>query len=303
MLRSVIMVALGAISYGMLSSFAKISYTEGYTPAEITFMQALLGAAVLWIMVVFSQFKNGRPGFRGGWKYMLAGTMLGASAYTYYLSVKYIPASLAIILLMQVTWMSILLDWIIYKVRPLLMEMLVSLVVLFGTILAGNLQSAGQLHFSPEGIVYALLAALFYALYVVLNTRMGKNAPMLTKTALLMTGSEGVILLINARPLMTGIHLDAGLFKWGSFLALFGTVIPPVLFAKGMPKIGAGLSSVLLTLEMPVAVMCAHVILKEDVSFLQIVGIMIMLAAIIFMNLYKLKVEKRNQAASLAVTC
>lgn len=40
--RYIVIVALGAISYGTLSSFAKIAYGQGYNAGEITFAQAFL---------------------------------------------------------------------------------------------------------------------------------------------------------------------------------------------------------------------------------------------------------------------
>jgi drug/metabolite transporter (DMT)-like permease len=59
-----------------------------------------------------------------------------------------------------------------------------------------------------------------------------------------------------------------------------------------MPKIGASLSAILLTLELPAVVFCAHLILGEQLTFLQIIGITIMLGAIIWLNLVKAKREE-----------
>lgn len=293
MAKYVIMVLIGAVSYGMLSSFAKIAYTQGYSPAEITFTQALCGAMILWLLASIRGTRPKKASTRSKWQFLAAGAAMGASAYTYYLSVQYIPASLAIILLMQVTWMSILMEWVVFKIKPSTVDFAVTLVILVGTVLAGNLQQIGTSHFSIKGIASALASSLFYAVYVVFNSRLGKDTPMLTKSALLMTGSALMIFAINAKALVTEIHLGIGLLKWGSFLALFGTVIPPVLFAKGMPKIGAGLSSILLTLELPVAVICAHFILSEEITATQIAGILIMLGAIIFMNLHRSSKSKQ----------
>lgn len=297
MARYIIMVLLGAGSYGMLSSFAKIAYGQGYTPAEITFAQAFCGAAILWIVVWIRRLISGKEKIVKGWTYLAAGTAMGASAYSYYLSVDYIPASLAIVLLMQVTWISILMEWIFFRSRPSLADLAITCVILAGTVLAANLPDAGSLHFSVKGIIYGLFSSLFYALYIVFNSRLGKDVPMLNKSALLMTGSALMIFSINAKSLVINSHIGTGLLNWGIFLALFGTVLPPVLFAKGMPRIGAGLSAVLLTLELPVAVVCAHFILKENITLMQVLGIIVMLAAITFMNLYKVK---KTKAAALS---
>lgn len=57
--KYIIIVALGALSFGMLSSFAKIAYGQGYSPAEITLTQALMGTLILWTLAFFRNIKNG----------------------------------------------------------------------------------------------------------------------------------------------------------------------------------------------------------------------------------------------------
>jgi len=49
-LKGSILVALGASSYGMLTTFVKMAYAEGYTSYEITFSQMLLGLIGLIII-------------------------------------------------------------------------------------------------------------------------------------------------------------------------------------------------------------------------------------------------------------
>ncbi len=76
----------------------------------------------------------------------------------------------------------------------------------------------------------------------------------------------------------------------GFSLSLFGTIIPPVLFAKGIPKIGAGISAIVMTAELPVAVICSHIVLQEPVGWLLWIGLMIMLLAIVLLHVWKEKV-------------
>lgn len=289
MKKYILLVLLGASSYGMLSSFAKIAYRQGYIAAEITFSQAIIGALLLWIPAIYRRIKTGKILDHIDWKVLLGGMGMGASAYTYYLSVQYIPASLAIVLLMQMTWISIFIEWIVYKHKPSKIELLITVFILISTILAGNLINISDFQFSLSGIGYGLLSALMYSIYIIATSRLGNDLPMFEKSALMMTGSATMIFIINLKSLIYSSNFDLRLLKWGILLAVFGTVIPPIAFTKGMPKIGASLSSILLTIELPVAVLCAHFILKEPVSYLQIVGIAFMLGAIIYLNIYKRK--------------
>ncbi|HMG90868.1 MAG TPA: EamA family transporter [Chryseolinea sp.] len=60
-----------------------------------------------------------------------------------------------------------------------------------------------------------------------------------------------------------------------------------MLFASGIPRIGAGLSSLIMTVELPVAVLSAHIVLGEDLEPAQWAGITIMLLALLLLNAQK----------------
>jgi len=72
--------------------------------------------------------------------------------------------------------------------------------------------------------------------------------------------------------------------KWGIVLALFGTVIPPLLFNSGFPLTGIGLGSIVSALELPVSVLMAYFLLSEKVNGLQWLGIVLIIVAIVIMN-------------------
>jgi drug/metabolite transporter (DMT)-like permease len=288
MLKYILIVTLGAISYGTLTSFAKIAYGQGYTTGEITFAQAGVRALVLWAGAVFDSIKRKhRPRILFDWKLVLAGTSMGLSAYCFYLSVKFIPIALAIVLLMQVSWISNIGECILFKKKFPKLELLCTVIIILGTILASNLLNVNNIGYSLKGIALASGAAVLYTIYVLATSKLGNNFPMLEKSALMTTGSAIMILAINFPSIIVSAHFDLGLLKWGTFLALFGTIIPPLCFTFGMPKIGPGLSAILLTMELPAVVICAYLILGEKVTLPQILGILIMILAIVYLNLAK----------------
>lgn len=276
------MVLLGGAMYGTMSSFVKMSYTWGYHAAEISFAQALLSALFLGCI-------PGKTPLRGkSWiSLLLTGSAIGLANFLYYQSVSYISASLAIVILMQFTWFSLLLEWIIFHQRPGRPELITVFFILTGTIMAGDLLREGALAISWQGIAFSLSASLAYALYIVANSRVGKGVNWQTKSALIMAGSALTIFVINAGTISAHNHFGAGFLLWALFFSIVGTTIPTALFAVGIPKIGAGTSAILMTIEFPVAVLCAHFILHERITLVQVTGIVIMLAAISVMNYFK----------------
>ncbi|HEX6429060.1 MAG TPA: hypothetical protein VF008_15295, partial [Niastella sp.] len=58
MSKYILMVFTGACSYGILSTLAKLSYKEGFNAAQVSFVQALIGALVLWSMVILQERRS-----------------------------------------------------------------------------------------------------------------------------------------------------------------------------------------------------------------------------------------------------
>lgn len=293
MTKYLLMVFAGACSFGILSTFVKLAYREGYTAAGISVTQAFTGMLVLWLCVWLKRKQKKTPTTTitgtASWPILITGAAIGLTTFIYYVSVKYIPASVAIILLMQFTWMGVLLDRIVFKKKADAMQLITIAVILVGTVLASgvtHLQIDGPF---ITGVLYALASAFLYAIYVVANSRIGITIPALEKSAIIMTGSTIGIAVVNIHQFIAGHHFDMGLIKWALFLALFGTIIPPVLFAQGIPRIGAGISAIIMTAELPVAIICASIMLGEKIASLQWAGITIMLLAIVWMQLRKIR--------------
>ncbi len=287
-MKYIFMVLLGGIMYGTMSSFVKLSYSWGYNAAEISFSQAALAALLLGACAIFTRKTvKGKLTRRDILPLILTGSAIGLTNFLYYQSVSYISASLAIVILMQFTWFSLLLEWIIFSKKPSRLELLTVFFILIGTVMAGNLLEAEAASFSLKGILLALFSSLTYAVYIVANGRTGKGVRWQSKSTVIMVGSAITIFLINSRTIVSENHFGGEFLLWAVFLAVIGTTIPTALFAAGIPKIGAGISSILMTVELPVAVLCASVVLGEHISPLQTAGIVVMLAAISAMNYYK----------------
>ena len=289
------MVLLGGTLYGTMSSFVKRSYADGFTAAELSFWQAFVAAVILAVCTVASaKGHSGKLRRHEILSLLLTGSAIGLTNFLYYKSVQFIPASLAIILLMQFTWFSMLIEWLFLHRRPARAELAAVSVILAGTVMASGIMSAGIKSFSIIGIGLALLSSLTYGAYIVANGRCGRNVRWEAKSMAIMLGSSMTIFAINA-PRITGGEYFCGEFAlWILLLAVAGTAIPTALFAAGIPKIGAPLSSILMTVELPVAVVCAWTVLGESMTVLQIAGVVLLLAAIAIMN-YKKSISKSNQ--------
>lgn len=292
------MVFAGACCFGILSTFVKVAYQEGYTTGDISGSQACFGMLALWALYLLRQPAapvTGQPR-TAWWKVSLAGTSIGLCTHLYYLSVQWIPASVAIIFLMQFTWIGLLLEWLIFGKRPSLLQGIAALLIMAGTVMASGLSAYHHLALPLKGILLAMGSATVYGIYVVASGRIGNDMPALKKSALIMTGSTAAIFLVATPGFLFAPHILTGLIKWTVFLALFGTIIPPLLFAAGIPRTGVILSALLMTVELPVAVVTARLVLHEHISLLQWGGVALMLFAMALPPLQQLCATNKKGA-------
>ncbi|MGN7821843.1 EamA family transporter [Chitinophaga sp. 22536] len=293
MWKGILLVLLGACSFGILSTIVKLGYQEGFTLGELCSVQAGFGMLALWALHLISGRTTYGLQNREARTCFILGSSTGLVSITYYQSVQYIPASIAIILLMQFTWMSMLAEWLIYKKRPTAIQWVAVAFILGGTLLAGGLFNSNGLHLDWRGIGFGMLAALFYTTFIVVSGRVGQSLTPVLKSAWIVTGAFLIItVLFPPVYLWNGRITGTPLWMWGMPLALFGTVLPPFLFSKGMPQTGVSLGAILSAAELPVATIAATLFLHERVTPVQIAGVFIILAAIVAANLKKPKAAR-----------
>jgi len=286
-LKGVFLVALGATSYGMLATFVKMAYDEGFTTAEVTTSQFILGILGILLINAFQKIRNKEKAVKATPKnifnLMLAGTSLGMTSLFYYLAVKYIPVSIGIVLLMQTVWMGVILEMILEKKIPSKQKIIAVIIVLTGTVLATNIIN-NEINLDWRGIGWGILAAASFTTTMFTANRVATEISSAQRSLFMLLG--GAIIVFSFAIATQVTPFDLSIFmKWGIILSLFGTIIPPMLMNAGFPLTGIGLGSIVSALELPVSVMMAFVLLNEKVILLQWVGIIFIILAIIIMNI------------------
>lgn len=234
-------VLIGAASFGILSTFVKKAYSNGFSVGEITGIQTFFGMVILWILYLTIGSKADKTKFKQKtkkWKIVLSGFSTGAVSILYYKAVELIPASLAIVLLMQFIWISALLNFIFFKQLPTKRELLGVISILAATLLATGVFEAhfGQISF--QGILYGLLAATAYALFILVNGRVGNDYPAITKSALMITGAFVFVFIIFQPTSIFQFQSNSLLHQFGIVLSLFGTILPHSFMHMGCQKQG-----------------------------------------------------------------
>ncbi|WP_407404088.1 EamA family transporter [Chryseobacterium sp.] len=308
-LKGVLFVGIGASIYGMLATFVKMAYKDGFTTSEVTTSQFVLGFIGLLVLNLIQTFTSKKPLASPSKKefklLLLAGTSLGCTSLFYYIAVQYINVSIAIVLLMQSVWFSVVVESFIKKKFPNLKKIIATVIVLFGSVLATNVINM-DVQLDWHGVFWGVLAAASFTITMFTSNTLATQLPVLRKSIIMLTGGAVIVFLFLFFAQIGPLHFEglksfyltftqntehirpfdySILWTYGFILALFGTIIPPVLFNLGFPNTGLGLGSIVSSLELPVSVTMAFVLLGEKVILIQWVGIVLILFAIVLMNL------------------
>lgn len=307
-LKGVLFVGLGASFYGMLATFVRLAYNNGFTTAEVTTAQFTLGIIGLFLLATLQKSRGGKNQSKATKKdvfqLLITGTSFGGTSLFYYLSVQYIDVSIAIVMLMQSIWLSVVLESLLLKQKPTKQKIFATLLVLIGTIFATN-SIHSDITLDIRGVFWGFLAACSYTVTMFTSNRIATHLPPIKKSLIMLLGGSVLIfsflifsqigpyyfdffknIYFSFTDSQEGIKaFDFSIFyTYGLFLAVFGTILPPIFLNKGFPLAGLGLGSIVSSIELPVSVTMAYALLGEQIFLVQWLGIALILVAIVLMN-------------------
>ncbi len=305
-----LMVLLGAASFGFLSTMVKLAYQQGFSTAEVIGSQVFFGCLATWGYYWFTRLRTSRRSWMATsgtshnalffmpdthlslsktGKLLFCGVFSGMTGIFYYLSLQTIAASLGVVLLFQFTWMGMLVDALFKKRLPGRYQWLALICIVPGTIAAAGSFGTLSAKLNLMGILLGLLAAVSYTGFITVSGQVALDIAPSLRSALMVTGATLVSFLIFPPLFLINGALWHGLFVWGLLLGLFGMVIPPILYAMGVPYTGTGIAALLGSIELPVVIMLSLLVLHEPMQWLQLAGVLLILLGIIVAQLKELQ--------------
>lgn len=293
-MRGSLYVFLGGCCYGVLSTFVKLAYGEGYTMGQVVFIQYLLGTLLILCTVLFmknrrkhSQAAYNSPSIEPGksnskqrFRLIGVGAVAALTGILYYAALHYISASLAILMLFQFTWIGVLAEAILQRKWPSVEKVLALLFLIVGTVFATGVLTEGFKELNWIGLAFGFLAAVSHCGFILFSGRVAVEVDAMTRALFMNTGAIIFITVIFPPTFLFSGFAWWGLMKFGLLLGFFGPLLSTFLFMKGVPLTGTGLATILGASELPMATLMASVVLGESVSLLKWAGIVIILCGI-----------------------
>ena len=263
------LVVLSALGFGSMPILAKFAYKGGITIPTLLFIRFGIAAVILFIYVIIKYGVPKLSGMNYFYLFILGGVFYTMQSSFYLVSIKYIPTALAALILYIFPLLVAIMSAVFFNERITLKVMAAMFVSFAGLVLILG-TSYGQIDY--KGAVFALAAAIVYSLYIVLSNKVVKDLP-----APVMSG---FISLFTAMGIFSygafagELHFDFAPQAWVPVIgvALFSTVFAMLAFFKGLDIAGPTRSSILSMAEPLFTIVLSAMLLRESLSFLQIIG-------------------------------
>ena len=276
--RRVLGVALALTSatcFGVMPILTKIVYDDGAGTLGVLSLRFTLASAVLYVLARLRREPLPR-GRQLRHLLLLGGIGYVAESLFYFSALERISAGLTSLLLYVYPALVVLLAALLLRHRPRPVALLCVGVATAGSALTIGPVVGGQ----TAGVLLGLGAAGSYALYVVLSARATAGLGPFAAAAVIMAACAAVY---DVLALSTQATLPSAPSAWLALLgvALIGTVVAVAAFFGALALLGPSDTAVVSTIEPVVSVLAAFVVLGERLTVVQMLGGLLVLAAVV----------------------
>ena len=272
--RGVALCVVSACGFGLMAIIAKEAYRAGLGVTSLLAARFVVAAAVFWAIVAVRP-SPARPAPR----LIAACVALGAAGYAaqagfFFSALRHIDASLTSLLLY--TYPALVFCAAVALRREHVTPLKAGALVLASGGAALVLLGGGTGGLEATGVLLALGAAATYTAYILVADGIVARVDPFLMSALVTTGAAATFLAAGGAP-----HFTAGGWVWIAAIALLSTVLPIVTFMVGMRSVGAATASIVSTVEPVVTVTLAVLLFDEGLGPAQVLGAVLVLAAVV----------------------
>ena len=277
---------------------ARLAFNNGVDVATAVVFRSVVTALVLLALLRVQRVPFGFATLSARQKRMLPliGVLIGFQSLSIYSSVARLPVALALLAFNTYPLCAAFWDRVLYGKKPERAMLIAMPVILVGLALAldvfgaaSGLGASAQWAQIGVGVAFAVLAALLFGLAMILTqheiTRLDGRVRTFTTLS-----TAGLVAIVSAA-LYGGLQLPNGpgpsiAMGWvglGMLTLLYGTAFT-IMFTV-LPKLGVAGNSAIMNVEPVFALALAWLILGQAIAPIQIVGALIVVAAVMVLGL------------------
>ena len=269
-----------SLCWGIIGIFTRNLHDLGVSSLGMTFWRSVITAAAMIIVCLVKDkslliIKEPKDIF------YFIGTGICSIVFfnfCYFTSMQYLSLSAACVLLYTAPAMVVIMSAFIFKESVGARKVAALIISFLGCVFMTGVLTGGQV--TGKGILLGLGSGLGYALYTVIGAAALKKYRAFT----LITYT----FIISAIALIpVGIKGGVPTGQTGVFIILMGlvsTLLPYILYTKGLEFLEAGKASIMAFFEPVMATVIGVVVFKEYLTFTNLLGIILIFVSIVLLN-------------------
>lgn len=274
-LRGMALVLVSATAFGAMAIFAQGAYGSGVGITTLLFLR--FGIATIALHSITAVWRLPLPQGRNFWILGAIGMIaFVGQALCFFGALTLIPAGLVGLLLYLYPSLVVAFSLLLGHEAPTRAKLLALGCATCGVALMAGLTPGAN----PLGVALGLGAALIYAIYVMVGSRVLRQEAAIPACTVMVSGAA---IVFGAIVVIQGPQWPTTSLGWSAALAigLVSTTLSIVTLLLGIQAIGPISASTLSTFEPVVTLVLAAIFLQEPISLFQILGGSLVLVAVL----------------------
>lgn len=272
----------GASLWGLIGLFVKGLAATGFTSMQIVALRSICSSLCLTLLLTVTKPSAFKIQLKDLWMFVGTGVLsLTFFNFCYFKCIDTGSLAVAALLLYTAPIFVMLLSLVLFQEAFTKAKGIAMLCAFLGcALITGAL--AGKLALSMEGILYGLGSGFGYALYSIFGKYALEKYDSFTITIFTFYFS-----MLSSVPLagftsIPTLTTDNLINIFG--LCLLSTILPYLLYTKGLAGVEAGRASILATIEPFVAATIGVLVFSEPITLSKLLGMALIFAAVMVLN-------------------
>ena len=281
------LIILAAVFWGSMGIFVRRLGSFGLSSAQIVCIRLTIAALIFCLILLVKDPSGFRIALRD--LPLFLGLGLGSVLLftnCYFTAISMMPLSTAAILLYTSPIWIMLMSVLVFHEELNTRKLLALALAFGGCVLVSGISGGGL---TAGGLLIGLGAGFGYGLYSILATiALRRYSPITVTSYTFLFAAIGSLLISHPGeivPIIAAAPSPAGLLLFCLLTALVTAVVPFLTYTLGLQTVEASQAGILATIEPLVATLIGVIIFSEPLTLAAGLGILLILAAVILLNL------------------
>jgi drug/metabolite transporter (DMT)-like permease len=291
-LTGALLVALGAVAFSGKAIIIKLAYRHGVDAVTLLALRMLFAAPMFLVLGLWASRAAGvKPLARPDWLRIAGLGFIGyyLSSLFDFLGLQYITAALERLVLFLNPTFVVLMSAALFGRRITKRDVVALVLCYLGILLVFVNDLATQQANVVLGTTWVLISALFYAAYLVGSGRLLERVGSVRFAcwASLVSCAAVVCHYLVTRPAPLLLSQPAPVYGLAALMSVVSTVLPIVMMAEGMRRIGSSHASMIGSIGPVATIFLGAIFLSEPITVIQLGGAALVVAGAISISLAK----------------